>query len=245
MSDQEQKQVAMVIIAHADDAEFAAAGTVALWAQEGWDVYYVVCTDGGSGGPDEATDVSLAARQQVIETRKKEQQAAADVLGVKEVLFLGYTDGQLQPDLALRQNLVRLLRRYRPTRVICQSPERSWTPELRIGAYHSDHMAAGQATLAAIYPASQNPWDFPQLLEEEGLKPHKISEIYIVAAPVVNHSVDISSTIDTKLAALAAHESQIGSRITELDERLRFFSTEAGKRHGYTYAEEFHRVENR
>jgi len=245
VSNQEQPGVAMVIIAHADDAEFAAAGTVALWAREGWDVYYVVCTDGGSGGPDEATDVSSAARQRVIETRKKEQQAAAKVLGVKDVLFLGYPDGQLQPDLALRCNIVRLLRRYRPTRVIFQSPDRAWAPTLRVGAYHSDHMAAGQATLAAIYPASQNPWDFPELLEEEGLKPHKVSELYIMAAPVVNYGVDITTTIETKLEALRAHESQVGNHIADLEQRLRFFSTEAGKRHGYAFAEEFHRVENR
>jgi LmbE family N-acetylglucosaminyl deacetylase len=245
VSNQEQEKVAMVVVAHADDAEFAAAGTVALWAREGWDVYYIVCTDGGSGGPDEATDVSFAARQEVIETRKKEQQAAAKVLGVKDVLFLGYPDGQLQPDLALRRQIVRLLRRYRPTRVIFQSPDRAWTPVLRVGAYHPDHMAAGQATLAAIYPASQNPCDFPELFEEEGLKPHKVSDLYIMASPAVNYGVDITSTIETKLEALRAHESQVGNHIADLERMLRSWSEETGKRHGYTYAEEFHRVENR
>jgi LmbE family N-acetylglucosaminyl deacetylase len=244
VTDQEQQKVAMVIVAHADDAEFAAAGTVALWAQEGWDVYYVLCTDGGSGGPDEATDVSPAARQLIVETRKKEQRAAADILGVKDVIFLDYTDGQLEPTLQLRRDIVRLLRRYRPSRLVFQTPERRWTPALSVGAYHPDHIAAGQATMAAVYPASQNPWDFPELLEE-GYQPHKVSELYIMAAPVANYGVDISTTLDRKILALRAHESQLASNIDEIEKWMRAWAKEAGERYGYTYAEEFHRVENR
>src|SRR5581483_8420104 len=217
----------MVIVAHADDAEFMAAGTIALWAQEGWDVYYALCTDGGSGGPDEATDVTPAARQKVVETRKKEQRAAAEVLGARDVIFLGYPDGQLQPTIELRRQIVRLLRRYRPTRLILQSPDRSWTPALSIGGYHPDHLAAGQAVMAAVYPASQNPWDFPELLEE-GLTPHKVSELYISAAPVVNYAVDITATIDRKIEALRAHESQLGNHFAELERMLRSWNEEAG-----------------
>src|SRR5260370_3623675 len=94
VSEQEQNKVAMVIVAHPDDAEFAGAGTIALWGSEGWDVYYVICTDGGSGGPDDATHVSAVARQGVVETRQKEQRADGAVLVVKDVVFLGYSDGQ-------------------------------------------------------------------------------------------------------------------------------------------------------
>ncbi len=244
MSEQEQNKVAMAIMAHADDAEFGCAGTAALWAREGWDVYYVVCTDGGSGGPDDATDVSPLARRRMVETRVKEQQAAGKVLGLKSVIFLEYPDGQLQPSLELRREIVRLLRRYRPSRVICQSPDRSWTPSLSIGRYHPDHLAAGRAALEAIYPASQNPWDFPELLEE-GLKPHKVSEIYVMGAPVQNYFVDITSTVDIKMAALRAHSSQIGEREAELEKWIRSFGVETGKRYGVEYAEEFHRAENR
>ncbi len=179
----------------------------------------------------------------MVETRVKEQQAAGKVLGLKSVIFLEYPDGQLQPSLELRREIVRLLRRYQPSRVICQSPDRSWTPSLSIGRYHPDHLAAGRAALEAIYPASQNPWDFPELLEE-GLKPHKVSEIYVMGAPVQNYFVDITSTIDIKMAALRAHSSQIGEREAELEKWIRSFGVETGKRYDVEYAEEFHRAEN-
>lgn len=238
-----ERKVAVCVVAHADDMEFDGAGTVALWVREGWEVYYVICTDCSGGGPDDAVDVSLSARQRIIETRIQEQRAAAQILGVKDVIFLGFPDGQLQPTLELRRAIVAVLRRYRPTRVIFQSPDRCWTPFLSIPRYHPDHLAAGQAAMAAIYPASQNPWDFPELLEE-GLLPHKVSEIYITCAPVQNHVVDISTTIDIKMAALRAHDSQLGTESAEMEQMLRNFAQEAGQSHGFAYAETFHRVEN-
>lgn len=243
MTEQEQNKVAMVIVAHQDDAEFDGAGTVALWVRDGWEVYYVICADGGSGGPDDATDVSPQTRQKIVETREQEQRAACEILGVRDVFFLRHPDGQLQPSLELRRDIVRLLRRYRPARVICQSPDRAWTPALIIQRYHADHLAAGRATLEAIYPTSQNPWDFPELLEE-GLMPHKVSEIYITVPPVVNYTVDISTTMDQKMAALQAHKSQVGEHFADLEKMLRGFDAEAGQRFGAAYAEEFHRVLN-
>ncbi|WP_338251441.1 PIG-L deacetylase family protein [Dictyobacter halimunensis] len=241
---EEQHKVAMVVVAHPDDAEFDCAGSVALWAHEGWDVYYVICTDASGGGSDSATDVGLEARLRISQTRMAEQRAAASVLGVKDVIFLGYPDGRLQPDLDLRRSIVRQLRIYRPSRVICQSPERTWTPALIIPRYHPDHLAAGEATLSAIYPASQNPWDFPELLEE-GLQPHKVSEIYISGTPVQNHSIDTASTIDLKIAALRAHDSQVGENFADLEKFLRDLNAQIGQKYGYSYGEEFHRVENR
>jgi LmbE family N-acetylglucosaminyl deacetylase len=243
MTDQEERRAAMVIMAHPDDAEFSCAGTVASWAREGWEVYYVICTDASGGGLDEATDVGAEARRRVTETRQAEQRAAGAILGLRDVIFLDYPDGLLMPSLELRRDLVRLLRRYRPSRVICQSPDRSWRPAMFIGRYHPDHLASGQAALAAIYPASQNPWDFPDLLEE-GLRPHKVREVYITGAPELNHAVDISATIDLKLAALRAHASQVGARIDELEKLLRARSAELGEPHGMAYAELFHRTEN-
>ncbi|MFL5803107.1 MAG: PIG-L deacetylase family protein [Roseiflexaceae bacterium] len=242
MSEQEQR-AAMVIVAHPDDAEFACAGTIAAWAREGWDVYLVICTDAAGGGPDDATDVGPAARRQITATRQAEQRAAAEVLGLRDVIFLDYPDGQLQPTIELRRELVRLLRRYRPTRVICQSPERSWRPVMFIGRYHPDHLAAGQAALAAIYPASQNPWDFPELLEE-GLPPHKVGEVLISGAPEPNYAVDITATMDVKLAALRAHDSQLGARFAELEQNMRQRLADAGAPYEMAYAEVFHRTEN-
>src|SRR6266581_5190057 len=242
--EQEQNKVAMVIVAHPDDAEFAAAGTVAAWVRDGWEVYYVICTDATGGGPDEATDVGPAAKHMISETRKREQRAAGAVLGLKDVFFLDYPDGQLQPTIELRRDLVRFLRQYRPSRVICQSPDRTWTPTLILGRYHADHLAAGQTTLAAIYPMSQNPWDFPELLEE-GLAPHKIKDIYIMGAPVVNYFVDISDVMDIKIEALLCHASQFIGRVEEIKNIVRTRSADLGTRYGVAFAEEFHRTENR
>jgi len=243
MSEQELPRVALVIVAHPDDAEFGCAGSVAAWARDGWDVYYVIITDASGGGSDEATDVGLAARQQITATRKAEQRAAAKILGLRDVVFLDRPDGTLQPTIDLRRDLVRLMRTYRPTRVLCQSPERTWQPAYSIGRHHPDHLAAGEATIAALYPASQNPWDFPELLAE-GLAPHKVRELYVMGAPVINHAVDITDTFDLKIAALAAHDSQLGPRMAELEPRLREWAAETGKQYSMQYAEVFHRTEN-
>ena len=243
MSEQTQPKVAMVVMAHPDDAEFGCAGTVALWARDGWDVYYVVCTDAASGGPDDADDVSIGARKKITETRKAEQREALAILGGKEIAFLDYHDGQLMPTLELRRDLVRLYRTHRPTRLICQSPERAWKPTMYIARYHPDHLAAAQAAIAAMYPASQNPWDFPELLAE-GLQPHKIKELYIMGAPEINHAIDISATLDTKLEALRAHHSQVGDRWSELEMRLRETARNLGEVHGFPAAELFHFTEN-
>ncbi len=240
----EERKVALVVVAHPDDAEFMAAGTIATWVADGWTVHYLICTDGASGGPDDAEDVSPEARRAVTTTRKLEQRAACDVLGVEDIVFLDYRDGELQSTLDLRRDIVRVLRRYRPTRVICESPDRTWTPGYVIGAFHPDHLAAGQATIAAVYPASQNPWDFPELLQE-GLLPHKVREVYFSGAPTANVAVDISSMFERKLAALRAHTSQLAAHFDEIEALIRRRTAEVGKKHDMAFAEEFHRAENR
>jgi len=204
----------------------------------------VLLTDAVGGGPDEATDVGPVARRTIAETRKREQRAAGAVLGLKDVIFLDYPDGQLQPTIELRRDIGRVLRKYRPTRVICQSPDRTWTPVMIIGRYHPDHLASGQAVISALYPASQNPWDFPELLDE-GLMPHKVSEVYIMGAPFSNYFVDISETIDKKIEALLCHQSQFIGRVDELEKMMRSRTAELGKKYWVAYAEEFHRTENR
>ncbi len=243
MSESELNKVAMVVVAHEDDAEFACAGTIATWVKDGWDAYYVICADGGSGGSDNATDVGPEARQRIVETRKQEQRDAGAVLGLKDVYFLGYPDGQLEPSLEMRRDIVRLLRTHKPSRVICQSPDRSWTPSYILQMYHRDHLIAGRATLEAIYPASQNPWDFPELMQE-GLKPHKVSEVYIAGAPAQNFGVDITPVMDIKMQALRAHVSQFENGIEEIEKLIREFGSEIGKKYGYTYAEEFNLSKN-
>jgi LmbE family N-acetylglucosaminyl deacetylase len=243
MSEQIERKVAIVVVAHPDDAEFGCGGTVARWAADGWEVYFVICTDASGGGADDAEDVGPEARRVITETRKAEQRKACAVLGVKDVIFLDYPDGLLQPSIELRRQLVRLYRTYKPYRLVCQSPERAWKPQYAIGRHHPDHLAAGTAAIAALYPASQNGWDFPELLAE-GFKPHKIRELYVMGAPEVNHAVDISATFETKIEALRAHHSQVGARMEELIPRLREFAAKNGEAYGVPAAEIFHRTEN-
>ncbi|MEY3989894.1 MAG: hypothetical protein RI985_975 [Chloroflexota bacterium] len=238
------KPVAMSIMAHPDDAEFSSTGTLMTWINEGFDAYICVITDASAGGPDEATDLSPAERQKTVDTRKAEQLEAAKRLGLKGVIHLDYPDGRLYPTLQLRRDIVRVLRTYKPTRVICQSPERFWGTPLGIARYHPDHIAAGTATLAALYPASQNPWDFPELMTQEGLLPHKVKEIYIVGTPQPNIAIDISAVFERKLHALHAHASQVGAENPELDARMHQWATELGEKYGLPMAEVFHRTEN-
>lgn len=235
---------AMVIVAHPDDAEFGCAGTVATWTDDGWDVHYVIVTDGTAGGGDEATDVGPEARKRLAETRKAEQKAACDELGASGITFLDYPDGQIFHTLELRKEIVRLLRTHRPSRVICMAPVVNWEPQYRVGLYHPDHLAVAETAVAAIYPASQNPWDFPELMMDEGLKPHKVSEIWFLSAPNTNRHVDVSAVIDRKIAALRAHDSQLGANFERLEKMVRGWMSETGERHGVEYAEEFHVAQN-
>jgi LmbE family N-acetylglucosaminyl deacetylase len=239
---EERPRTALVVVAHPDDAEFGCGGTIAAWAREGWEVTLVICTDGGSGGPDDATEVGPDDRRRINGIRKAEQAAAAEVLGLKEVIFLDLPDGQLEPTIALRREIVRQIRRVRAYRFVCQSPDRVWTPSYAIGRFHPDHLAAATASLAAVYPAAQNGWDFPELLAE-GLKPSKVKELYVVGAPHLNFAVDISESFEQKLAALRCHVSQLGADQTELAKRLREWAAERGEAFGVPMAETFHKVE--
>ena len=139
-------QRGMVVVAHPDDAEWGCAGTVALWCAMGWDVVYVMCTDGSKGSDDpEMTS------QQLVEIRSEEQENAGKVLGLSQVVFLGYEDSMLEPTLELRRDIAREIRRHRPDVLICMSPERRLTGEGWIG--HPDHFAAGEAAMSAVFPS--------------------------------------------------------------------------------------------
>jgi len=242
-SPEDRPRTALVVVAHPDDAEFGCGATLGAWAQEGWEITLVVCTDGGAGGADDATDVGPEARRRISGIRKAEQRAAAAILGLKEVVFLDFPDGQLEPNLLLRREIVRQIRRIRAYRLVCQSPERVWTPGYMIGRFHPDHLAAATATLAALYPAAQNGWDFPELLAE-GFPPSRVRELYVMGAPHLNFAVDISATLELKLAALGCHVSQLGEDQTELAARVRGWAVERGEPFGLPMAETYHRVEN-
>ncbi len=212
----------LVVTAHPDDVDFGAGGSVALWVKAGAEVAYCVATDGDAGGSDRS-----ASRAEVARLRRREQQAAAAELGVSEVVFLGYPDGRLAPSLELRRDISRVVRQFRPDRLVCQSPEHNWA---RIGASHPDHRAAGEAALCAAYPDARNPFAHPELLAE-GLEPHCIAEVWLMASPQPNRAVDITSSFPAKLAALRHHQSQVGHE-AGLGSRLRGWASAGAREAG-------------
>jgi LmbE family N-acetylglucosaminyl deacetylase len=189
---------AMTIFAHPDDAEFGVAGTLARWARAGCEITMVLCTSGNAGTHD-----AIYTAESLTETREREQRDAADILGVKHVVFLRHDDCQLQPTLDLRRELVRAIRAHRPEVVICNDP----TGWLFGGEYinHPDHRAAAQVAIEAVFPCAEMPLLWP----EEGL-PHKVHAVYIAWAEPRDTWVDITDTIDLKIAALKRHASQMG-----------------------------------
>lgn len=222
---------AMVIVAHPDDAEFACAGTVAKWAREGTEIVYVLCTNGDKGTSDAARSPAELAG-----VRRCEQEAAARVLGVKEVVFLDYEDGLLTNSINLRRDLVRQIRRFKPDAVFCQDPTSRWHAQQYLN--HPDHRAAGDAALDAIYPSARDPHVFSELLAE-GLDPHKVREIYIISRENADCWIDISETIDVKITALLEHASQIRDRRDEIASRVREFAQEHADGREMRYAEGF------
>jgi LmbE family N-acetylglucosaminyl deacetylase len=191
---------ALVVAAHPDDIDFGAAGTVATWTAAGVEVTYCVITDGQAGGFD--PDLP---RSRMPAIRRAEQQAAASLVGVDDVRFLGYVDGELEVTPNLVRDLVRVIRQVRPHRMLVPSPDRWWD---RLAASHPDHLAAGEAAVRALYPFARNPFAFPELLAEEGLEDWVVSELWLMAVPDPDHAVDITDVVDKKIAAILAHESQ-------------------------------------
>jgi LmbE family N-acetylglucosaminyl deacetylase len=191
---------ALVVAAHPDDADFGAAGTAYLWSRQGWEFYYLVCTDGSKGSDDDSI-----SKQQLIEMRRQEQRDAATVLGVREVLFLDHVDGELTPNRALLGDIVRVIREVRPQAVFTHDPETVIVNDVFVN--HSDHRTTGLAAIDAVYPAARDRLNFPEQIAQ-GLTTHKVSQIYIWGSPQANFEVDISEVIDKKIEALLAHKSQ-------------------------------------
>lgn len=202
----------LVVVAHPDDVDFGAAGTVACWTDAGVAVSYCLITDGDSGGFDHAVD-----RADIPGIRRAEQQAAAACVGVQDLHFLGYPDGRLTVTTTLRRDLARVIRQVRPQVVVTQSPERNWE---RIQASHPDHMAAGEAALCAIYPDARNPFAYPELLVDEGLAEWTVQQTWLFAGSRPDHYVDVTDTFSRKIAALREHVSQTG-HMSDLDDILR------------------------
>jgi LmbE family N-acetylglucosaminyl deacetylase len=223
----------LVIMAHPDDPEFSAGGTIAKWSSQGSEVVYVIVTDGSKGSDDlEITP------EQLISTRKGEQTAAAELLGVRKVEFLDLPDSTVYNTPELRRSLTRQIRKYRPDLIITHDPRARVITDSRIN--HPDHLAVGDTTLDAIFPLARDRLTYPEL-EEEGLSPHKVMHILLSMTDQINFIVDITNTIDDKIEALRNHKSQIGD-LENLASRIRERSKTMAKNTEFTYAEGFWRV---
>ncbi|MDO8672655.1 MAG: PIG-L deacetylase family protein [Dehalococcoidia bacterium] len=223
----------MVIVAHPDDPEFSAGGTIARWAGEGRQITYVICTNGNKG----SNDPNMTPDRLAI-IREAEQHAAARVLGVAKIVFLGFNDGELVPSLELRKAITRAIRQHRPNVVITSDPTTRYVRQNYIN--HPDHRAVGDSALDAIYPSARDRLYFPELLEE-GLEPHKVAEVYLSGSTHPDTWVDIEATIDTKVAAILQHKSQIGDP-AKIADWIKQWSVWAAEGQGITYAEAFKRL---
>ncbi len=226
----ENKADYLIISAHPDDAEFGVAGSVVQWTAAGKQVVYVVCTSGDKG----SSDPDMEPRQ-LAEIREEEQSEAAALLGVSKVEFLRYPDQELEDTPVFRKHIVRMIRIYRPKVIVTSDPYRRYI-------WHRDHRIAGQVALDAVYPYARDRLAYPDLIDE-GILPHKVKEIWFWGSEEINRREDISNVMETKLAALFCHKSQMASMGTQHAEIwVKNKCKEMASGTDFTYAEGFHRV---
>ena len=227
------KQSILVILAHPDDPEFFCGASIARWIAANHEVYYCLFTKGGKGSSDSEIDI-----QELISRRVEEQNAAANLLGVKKVIFLNYLDGELVPGIDIRKTIVRVIRQTRPDIVITSDPANLYPRPGRIN--HPDHIAAGRIVVDSIFPASGNPLYFPEL-RQEGLEIHQVKELWLASPAIEDIIVDVTDFWETKLLALHQHVSQIGDLI-EFDKRMRERRTKDSTPEHPKFEEKFKRI---
>lgn len=221
----------MVVTPHPDDAEFGVAGSVVHWIRDGKQVIYVVCTNGDKGTSD-----PNVKQGELVKIREAEQRAAAEMLGVREVVFLGYPDQSLEDTPEFRKEIVRVIRQYKPDTVVTADPYRRYL-------WHRDHRITGRVVLDAVFPYARDLYAYPDLTEE-GLEPHKVTDVLLWASEEPNFYSDITDTFDIKMAALACHKSQIGDHMNpEMEERLRQRCRTQAEGEEFELAEAFYRAE--
>ena len=223
----------MVVVAHADDAEYGCSGTAAKWCADGWEVVYVVCTDGSKGSSDPTMSV-----ERLVKVREEEQRNAGKVLGLKEVVFLRYEDSMLEPTLSLRRDIAREIRRYKPDVLICMNPIRQLSDHHWLD--HPDHFGAGEAAMAAVFPTARDRLTFPELLEE-GLEPHKVREVWVMWHDDADIYVDVTDYIDVAIQALKQHVTQVAG--DDVDSEIKDWKARTGEKVGFQYAEAYKRFQ--
>lgn len=213
----------LAVMAHPDDIDFGSGGTVRSLTDAGVEVSYAIVTNGDAGGFD-----PTIPRSEIPAIRQAEQRAAGAALGVDDIRFLNYRDGELTVSHELRRDISRVIRQVRPDRMIIQSPDRNWE---RIYASHPDHLAAGEAAIQAVYPDARNPFAHVSLLQDEGLEAWSVPEVWVMGGPTPNRWVDVTDQFDAKLDAIKAHGSQVEDEAAMAD-RVRMWLTLQAERAG-------------
>lgn len=232
-------KVILAVGAHPDDTDFGASGTIAQWINDGDTAYYVLCTDGSKGSSD-----PHMTHEKLIALRQKEQKEANKVLGVTKCFFLSHPDTELVADQVLKEELVRIIRTIQPDIVMTMDPTYYYSTNSLLSGTgminHTDHRAAALATLDAVFPLARDRLTFHNH-ELEGLKPHKVKELWLTSFEKIDTMVDITHTMDKKIEALSKHTSQFDD-FKLVEERVRNRAMDIGKQKGYTYAENFIRI---
>lgn len=232
-------KVILAVGAHPDDMDFSSSGTIAKWVEEGAIAYYLILTRGCRGSND-----PKMTSEKLVKIRQQEQEEAAKVLGIRKVFFLNYTDTELVADIKLKEEIVQFIRKLRPNIVITMDPTFYYVSYLSFYGYgfvnHSDHRAAGLATLDACFPMARDRLTFPEH-EKQGLKPHKVEELLLVSLTKADFIVDITKTFNKKLKALACHQSQYDDFL-KIEKRMKSRARFVGKKKGFRFAENFTRI---
>lgn len=223
-------RTALVVAAHPDDGDFGCAGWVAHHAALGWDIHFLICTNGAKGTEDRAM-----TRERLIALRHEEQREACRRLGARGVAFLDHEDSELVYDRALLEQIVRHIRTIRPRTVLTHDPSDIIIRDSFIN--HPDHRSAGAATLDAVYPTARDHLNFPEHLAA-GLEPHKVREVLLWNTNHPNHDFDYGALIEQKIAALTAHATQFPDPAG-----FAAFSRERWRGEDGRYLERFRRVE--
>lgn len=227
--------VVLGVAAHPDDLDFGAGGTMARFAGQGAEVHYLILTDGSAGSSDRTI-----SPVELVKMREAEQRSAVKAVGGKGVEFLGYQDGRLEVTMDVKRDIVKAIRRVRPDVLVIFDPSMIYAAK-RGFINHPDHRAASQAALDAVFPLARDHLSFPELMAE-GLEPHITPTVLMVNFNNHNFFVDITDTFDKKIAALAAHASQIPD-MSEVEERMRRLAEADGKEAGVALAEAFVRID--
>jgi LmbE family N-acetylglucosaminyl deacetylase len=227
--------VVLAVAAHPDDIDVTCSGTMAKFAKDGAKVYYLILTDGSKGSDDKSLTPA-----ELTKIRRQEQTDAAKSVGAETPIFFDYIDGELEITMALKKQIVKVIRQLKPEVVITMDPTIIYSLE-RGMINHPDHRAAGQATLDALFPLSRDHLAFPDLLKE-GLEPHKVRTILLTNFEEHNYSINISDCMDSKFEAISAHTSQF-SDPERLSGWMKEQAAALGVESGYLYAEGFKRID--